>query len=264
MKIIFSSIIIFTLLFSFRVSGSESGAPFPEGKQCAVTFSIDDGFWGSSEQMADILDRYQLKASFYLVTHWVAPMKTDEIGDGYNEGASHGTWQQWKSILERGHEIGSHSCTHPALPTIDAKDALMEITESKQQLIDELGLQEPITFAYPYNQSSPEVKQMISGHYLSARIGGKPFNKIGPIDLQAVNSWWPLSNMPLEEIIAKIDEAKANGHWLVIGLHGMNDEGWNPITPQKFEGVCKYLASDSAIWVPTFREMTLRLKERQQ
>ena len=174
MNNLFSRILILTLLYSFSAIASEPGAPFPDSKQCAVTFSIDDGFWESSKQMADILDRYQIKATFNLVTHWVAPMKTAEIGDGYNEGASHGTWAQWKTILDRGHEIGSHSCTHPALPTIDAEDALGEITESKQILINELGLQEPITFGYPYNQASPTIKQMVAGHYLSARIGGKP------------------------------------------------------------------------------------------
>lgn len=264
MKKAFIFIMLVGLVFQDSSNAEDYKTIFPEGKQCAVSFTIDDGFWESSQQMADILDQYNLKASFYLVTHWVKPMKTDEIGDGYNEDLDHGAWPLWKNFLKRGHEIGSHSCTHPALPTIDAKDALQEITESKQILIDELGLEEPITFAYPYNQPSPEVIKMVGGHYLSARIGGKPFNEIASTDLQAINSWWPLSDTPLEEITAKIDEAKAKGYWLVIGLHGMNEEGWNPITPEKFEAVCKYLASDNAIWVTTFKEMSQRLKEWQK
>lgn len=264
MKARFSSIPVLVLLFLLSAFAANAQLPFPEGKLCAVTFTIDDGFWKSSKQMADILDKYQLKASFYLVTHWVKPMKTDEIGDGYNEDLDHGAWPLWKGVLERGHEIGSHTCTHPALPTIGPKDALREITESKQILIQELGIQEPVTFAYPYNQPSPEVTKMVGLHYLSARIGGKPLNEIGSTNLQAVSSWWPLSDTPLEEITAKIDAAKAKGDWLVIGLHGMNDEGWNPITPEKFEGVCKYLAADDTIGVTTFKEMSLRLKEMQE
>ncbi len=41
----------------------------------------------------------------------------------------------------------------------------------------------------------------------------------------------------------------------------MNDEGWRSITPEKFEAVCKHLASDDEIWVATFKEMSMRLNQ---
>ncbi|MBI1389877.1 MAG: polysaccharide deacetylase family protein [bacterium] len=250
--------IIWTILGVLLVSPStfadEPAFEFPEGKQCAVTISIDDGFWDSASQMADLLDKYRLKASFNLITSWVKPMKTGEITDSYNEGADHGTWPQWKTLLDRGYEIGSHTCTHPALPTIDPEAYEKEISDSKRALIDNLGVAEPVTFAFPYNQSSPEVKAVVEKYYAAARVGGKIFNQPGELDLYNVQSWWPYSDTPLEEIVAKIDEAEAKGYWLVIGLHGMNEEGWHPIAPEKFEGMLKRLANDDAIWTATFKD----------
>jgi len=40
---------------------------FPEGKRCAVTFSFDDGEY--DEQVIEILDKYNLKATFFLNSH---------------------------------------------------------------------------------------------------------------------------------------------------------------------------------------------------
>lgn len=256
---------LFFLIHSFVPAVADDEFVWPEGKTCAVSFSIDDGFWNSCNEMAEIFDRHGLKGTFNLVTHWVEPMQVDKIGDSYNEGLYHGSWPQWKTLLDRGHEIGSHTLTHPALPTIPLEDARREIVESKAILCEKLGIEEPFTFGFPYNQPSPEVLEIVSEHYLAARVGGKIFNETpAALDMHQVQSWWPYSDTPLDEILAKIDEARQKGCWLVIGLHGMNDEGWHPITPEKFEAVCEYLAADDEIWTATFKEVALWLNKKKQ
>ena len=66
----------------------------------AISF---DAAWGDeqTEQLLDILDKENVKATFFLVGDWV---------DKYPEDV--------KSIAAHGCDIGNHSDTHPHLPTL--------------------------------------------------------------------------------------------------------------------------------------------------
>lgn len=57
-------------------------------------------------------------------------------------------WNQIRHLLEDGHEIGSHSASHPILPLVDADTLRSEVAGSRQHL--EAQLQSPvISFCYP-------------------------------------------------------------------------------------------------------------------
>jgi peptidoglycan/xylan/chitin deacetylase (PgdA/CDA1 family) len=60
-------------------------------------------------------------------------------------------WEQIADLRKRGHEIGSHTRTHPALSQIDAAQLEFEIAGSYADLRERLGLQE-IAFAYPFGK----------------------------------------------------------------------------------------------------------------
>nr|WP_316625656.1 polysaccharide deacetylase family protein [uncultured Ruminococcus sp.] len=66
----------------------------------AISF---DAAWGDeqTEQLLDILDENNVKATFFLVGDWV---------DKYPDDV--------KEIAQRGHDIGNHSDTHPHLPQL--------------------------------------------------------------------------------------------------------------------------------------------------
>lgn len=235
---------------------------FPGGKRFAVTFSIDDGFWKSTQEFMRLFDPYGFKATFNLVTDWITP-KQSGVGDEYNRDASHGTWTNWKTVLKQGHEIGSHSMTHPHLPKLSGEEIKRELLYSKRRIKEELKLWGPKTFAFPYNDTSPEVQKILGRYYLAARVGTQTgeINEPGKIDFLQIRSWWPLSPAPLEEIVAKIDRAREMRGWLVIGLHGMNGEGWNPITTEKMSGVLAHLAKQKDVYVDTFKKVAMWLKK---
>jgi peptidoglycan/xylan/chitin deacetylase (PgdA/CDA1 family) len=236
---------------------------YPQNKNCAVTFSIDDGFWKSAEKYMVLFDQYEMKGTFHLVTDWIEPMQS-EIGDSYNQDVSHGTWDDWKTVVSAGHEIASHSRTHPALPKIPKEEAEREIVESQQIIQTNLNINETLSFGYPYNQSSPEIRELVSKHYIAAREGTRTgeINQPDLIDFSAIRSWWPLSHTTLDEIIQKIEEAKQMNGWLVIGLHGIDDEGWHPIKYEKLEKVLEYLSKDKQVHVGTLREVVFWLQQR--
>ena len=60
-------------------------------------------------------------------------------------------WDELVELRRRGHEIGSHTRTHPSLSQIDASALELEICGSYRDLKEKLGLQE-ISFAYPFGK----------------------------------------------------------------------------------------------------------------
>lgn len=100
-------------------------------KKVAVTF---DAAWGDeqTEGILDLLDRYEVKATFFLVGYWV---------DKYPEKV--------RLISERGHEIGNHSSTHPHMSGMSSEAILQEIGATSAKIRALTG-QDTVNFRPPY------------------------------------------------------------------------------------------------------------------
>ncbi len=82
----------------------------------AITF---DAAWGSDKTLdiLDILDRYEVKATFFLVGFWV-----DKYPDMVRE------------IYSRGHLIGNHSNNHPHFNRLSREEMELEITTTEKKI----------------------------------------------------------------------------------------------------------------------------------
>jgi peptidoglycan/xylan/chitin deacetylase (PgdA/CDA1 family) len=70
------------------------------------------------------------------------------------------SWSQIQEMMEQGVQFGAHTCTHPVLTTISSNRAEEEITLSRKQLENRLGV--PVDFfAYPYGEYDPFVQAMV-------------------------------------------------------------------------------------------------------
>ena len=113
-------------------SGSNSGnAINPNGKMVALTF--DDGPTSTTSQVLDVLDKYGVKATFFL------------IGQQINGNT--------RSILERqnasGHELANHSYTHSDMTRMDWGSIQNEINQTNN-LIKQYTGQTAKFFRPPY------------------------------------------------------------------------------------------------------------------
>lgn len=121
-------------------------------KTVAITF--DDGYLDNLENAYPILEKYQAKATIYVVVD-----RHDRDWSTYKK-AHHNSGElarepklndeQVMFLAKSGLvEIGSHTMTHANLAKLDDAHCLAELTESKQQL--EQLIQQPVTsFAYPF------------------------------------------------------------------------------------------------------------------
>lgn len=90
-------------------------------KKISLTFDVA---WGSEniEEILDILDKHNAKATFFLVGSWI-----DD-----NE-------ELVKEIHNRGHEIGNHSNSHGSFPDISNEEKEEEILSTEKKIEDLTG-----------------------------------------------------------------------------------------------------------------------------
>jgi peptidoglycan/xylan/chitin deacetylase (PgdA/CDA1 family) len=132
------------------------------GREVVVTF--DDGFRNQLTNAAPLLAERGLTACFFLVTELVSA--TNDEAERMCRERLHLprpieplTWAQAGELLALGHEVGSHTRSHPELPGLAADALADELVASREEL--ERRLARPVAhFSAPYGETqrfSPEV-----------------------------------------------------------------------------------------------------------
>lgn len=115
-------------------------------KEKVVSISFDAA-WGNEQTgtLLDILDKYKVKSTFFLVGQWV---------DKYPDDV--------RAISEAGHDIGNHSNTHAHLPQLDGSGIEDEL-ESCNRKIEEITGKCPTLFRPPYGDYNNAVVDSTNG-----------------------------------------------------------------------------------------------------
>lgn len=120
---VFTLTAVFGIVHSVRYIGENmSSEKMPiskvetEDRKISLTFDIASGS-SNIENVLDTLDKYNVKASFFLVGSWV-----DE--NGYIV----------KKISDRGHDIGNHSNTHASMKELSENDLKNELNTTSSKI----------------------------------------------------------------------------------------------------------------------------------
>ena len=125
-----------------EVSATERKIPIYSVDRSDKVVSISfDAAWGDeqTQTLLDILDKYNVKSTFFLVGGWV---------DKYPDDV--------KAISDAGHDIGNHSDTHAHLPQLDNGGITKEL-ENCNEKIEEITGKCPTLFRPPYGDYSNSV-----------------------------------------------------------------------------------------------------------
>lgn len=123
--------------YSGVVSASTTERKIPiycvEKEEKVVSISFDAA-WGNeqTQTLLDILDKYKVKSTFFLVGQWV---------DKYPDSV--------KDIAKAGHDVGNHSNTHPHMPQMSSKQMLDELNDCNDKIEKLIG-KRPTLFRPPY------------------------------------------------------------------------------------------------------------------
>ncbi|MBQ2925360.1 MAG: polysaccharide deacetylase family protein, partial [Ruminiclostridium sp.] len=114
------------------------------GKFASLTF---DAAWGNedTQQLIDTLERYDVKATFFVVGEWV---------DKYPESV--------KALHEAGHEVMGHSNDHAHFNSLSADEIIADITACNEKIEGVTGVR-PTLFRPPYGEYDDHVVSTVRG-----------------------------------------------------------------------------------------------------
>jgi peptidoglycan/xylan/chitin deacetylase (PgdA/CDA1 family) len=197
----------------------ESGVPI-------VSFSFDDFPRTAYSDGGSILEQFGARGTFYAAC---GLMNTcNELGEHFCAG-------DLESLLDRGHELASHTYSHSSCRSISWTEFCKDV-EKGRQAIEEVTGEGSSNFAYPFGHVTLRAKQGLETSVTSARSVIPGYN--GPeIDLNLLRGNSLYGNLdvagPVEELIA---ENARRGTWLIFYTHDVRP---NPspfgCTPALFE-----------------------------
>ena len=225
-------------------------------RKAAVSFTFDDGPQSDVGVALPMFDKYGYKATFNIVTGWVG-------GQGMI------SWDGVKQLASSGHEIASHSDSHPNGQPMPGN----EIASSKQTLNSKVQQKYGcITLAYP-NCDTPGDSQVLQ-NYVVGRIcngswkgGSDIMGKDGPNNWAAVSALMT-GNQGTSDFKGNMQKAVSQGGWVAFLTHGFTTgtngyATYSPTDASTMEGSLQYAQqNDKDIWVAPMGHVAMYIKER--
>ncbi len=116
-----------------------------------IIISFDDGYGDFYSDIFPILKKYQVKAVAYIVP-------------GFLDKPNYMSWGQVKEISQSNLvEIGAHTMDHLSLKSLNQTQAQYEISQSKKELEQKLGIQVS-SFAYPYGAYNNQAEDLVKSN----------------------------------------------------------------------------------------------------
>jgi len=120
----------------------------------ALAVTVDDACAGAASWLLRRAGR--LAATVFVVAGWIDEPDRIPPTERYSEFCS---WEELAALRDAGHLIGSHTMTHPELPSLPAEDARHELRESRRRIQEALGTPTQ-HFAAPKGQLSAQVLEL--------------------------------------------------------------------------------------------------------
>jgi hypothetical protein len=199
-----------------------------------VTLSFDDGFERSSRKTAEIFERFGLSAAINVV----ARGHLGEPTESWHSSWPRGDFGLWNELQARGHEIMPHGYEHAnkAQRTFEESkrliEACLQVFANELDGFDATGA----VFAFPYNASTPELEAWLPEIVRAFRTAGDPIMPL-PRPGQRKILCTSFGPAPCDEHLGGLVEellARPSG-WLCYNAHGLDDEGWGPLSSTTLE-----------------------------
>lgn len=193
-----------------------------------VSLTFDDGSEGFYQNALPLLNAKGYKTTQYVPTQGLG------TGDTFMM-----TPAQIKELYQAGHEIGSHSITHPDLTTVPDAQLASELQASKTSLEAIVGGGKVVSFAYPFGAYDARViaAERAVG-YASGRsveVGYNTKGDLEPFDIR-VQNMTPATTQA--EFASWLAYAKAHNYWLVIVYHEVQPDAFPVCTNPDTEDNC--------------------------
>jgi len=237
------------------------------GAIAALSLTFDDGMQSQLEVGIPLLNRYGVRATFYVNPQEDYPAQL----------------AGWRDAFLAGHEIGNHTVRHPCSQNFDWisdtgraslegmswEEMGAEIDEAGRRIAAVIPEQGRVSFAYPCYQpfigrgaGRRSYVPLVLTHCVAGRGRGERANDPRYCDLGYLWSW-PCERMDGPHLIGLAEQVAAQGRWGIMTFHGIH-QGHLAVAEGDLEELCAYLARNrSRIWVAPLAEIARYVADRQ-
>jgi peptidoglycan/xylan/chitin deacetylase (PgdA/CDA1 family) len=199
-----------------------------------VVLTFDDAPASHYSVVAPLLKQYGFDATFFVC----------EFPPNYTDSTKYMNWRQIQELGNMGFEVANHTKSHAGIAKI-SKEAFIYQLEYIEQKCDSLGLDIPVTFAYPGYSLNEQAFYVLEGKgYCFARAGGS--RAYDPLkDHPYLLPSWATDAENKSQILGAFKEAK-NGKIVILTFHGVPDleHPWVDTPLELFKEYIQYLSEN--------------------
>jgi peptidoglycan/xylan/chitin deacetylase (PgdA/CDA1 family) len=251
-----SLIVLTALTLISHASLADGGAPtariarFDGDRAAAISYTFDDNLRDQYTLAVPMLNEVGFKGTFFVIPSVTAETPQEGEQKEHEEKVSKRwggiSWPELKEMAAQGHEIGSHTWSHKKLSKTAAENVDPEFSKAYDAIKTRIG-KPPLTLAFPYNSSTPELQAAALKYYVAYRA-----YQIGTSDkttVASLNAW--------------ADKLVKDKKWGVLMAHAIGN-GYAALTdPEILRTHFKYVKThEGEIWVDTFANIARYEKER--
>lgn len=139
-----------------------------------IIITFDDGYASNYELVFPIIQKYQIKASIFIVTDFI---------DKEINGISYLSWQECLEMQNSGLiEIYSHSKRHIFYNKVPVRSLRDDVLESYQIIEENLGKKDLKVFAYPYGAYTVQSVKALKNNGMDMQIYDIGLNDFKDLD----------------------------------------------------------------------------------
>ena len=169
-----------------------------------ISLTFDDGFENFFTNAIPLLEQFNIKASVFIVAGSIDSYSSWDIYKPQKQLSK----EQILSISNAGHEIGSHTLSHPDLVLLSDKEITRELSESKNILEDITGV--PVkSLSFPFGSWSMRVWDIAKECGYEAAVAYRKHSLAKPPIIPATGVY---AFDSVEDIIEKIEMKQANSN----------------------------------------------------
>jgi hypothetical protein len=220
---------------------------WPGFRQAAVSYTFDDGCSNQFAVALPMFNAYGFKMTLFTVTGWSPD------------------WTVLQAAAAQGHEVASHTVTHPSLSGMTLANQTTELRDSRDAIESHIPERPCLTLAYPY--CVPSNLALTMQYYIAARHCQGSVEPSTPRDFYQISSIICGSAGAVKtagDFSARFLSTASSRGWCVFLIHGIdNDGGYSPLSSTVLQAGLEYLsARKSTLWVATFADGVRYIRER--
>ncbi len=230
-----------------RIAPGYDIATWYQFKKAAITYTFDDLTGKQLSVAVPLFDPFNCKVTLFIVTGWEPD------------------WPGLQNASDNGHEIASHSVSHPRLSELSIEYQETELSQSQNIINSNIRNASCVILAYPYCDVGDI--PTIGKYYIAGRICSGSIEPGTPADFYRISSIIAGSQGSVKtasDLNNKVSLAKSSGGWCVFLFHGIDDDGgYSPFQSSELGLHLDYMNSHIAdYWIATFGQVVKYIKER--